>query len=230
MAADNWHLLAKRAEKMMLEGVGSGLPESAIAVPLHGERAFLRTFATRAQDCGALFMPRGRTNQHPRLPQRNRGADRSSTTRRRSDRRTVRLSANGLTVDKAAQLAELALLARESVRPEPGVVEPRRIHRCGERAASTLRPLCAEFNERKEDLGTIFTEGVLTLDLESLCQRFERMHHGLGKLRSTYRADKKAIAAIARLGKPSRDVISALPGPRVAAPHVAAEGCRVSPC
>ena len=74
-----------------------------------------------------------------------------------------------------------------------------------------LQPLCAAFNERREQLGRVFTDDVLTLDLESLCQRFQTVHTGFGKLKGQYRADKKTVAAVARGGKASKDVVALLP-------------------
>jgi hypothetical protein len=74
-----------------------------------------------------------------------------------------------------------------------------------------LQPLCAAFNERRERLGRIFTDDVLALDLESLCQRFQTVHTGFGKLKGQYRADKRTVAAVARVAKASKDVVALLP-------------------
>jgi very-short-patch-repair endonuclease len=115
-----------------------------------------------------------------------------------------------MTLGRAVELAELALLAGESARPEAGWVNPAVVEAV-EQAAASLQPLCAAFGERREKLGRVFTDDVLTLDLESLCQRFETVHTGLGKLKGAYRADKKTIAASTRWGKATKETIALLP-------------------
>lgn len=119
------------------------------------------------------------------------------------------LPATGITLRRAAELAELALLAAEPDRPEPGWINPAMIEGV-EQAARTLQPLCAAFNERRDQLAAIFTDDVLALDLESLCQRFQSVHGGLGQLRSAYRIDKQAVAQVARVGKATKEVIGQL--------------------
>jgi hypothetical protein len=115
-----------------------------------------------------------------------------------------------ISLDRAGQLAELGSLAGQVARPEPNWINPATVGAV-EHAAKVLQPLCAAFNERREQLGRVFTDDVLTLDLESLCQRFQMVHTGFGKLRSQYRADKKTVAAVARGGKASKDVVGLLP-------------------
>ena len=120
------------------------------------------------------------------------------------------LPLSGISLARAGQLAELASLAGQVARPEPEWINPATVGAV-EHAAKTLQPLCAAFNERREQLGPVFTDDVLTLDLESLCQRFQTVHTGFGKLRGQYRADKKTVAAVARAGKASKDVVALLP-------------------
>ncbi len=120
------------------------------------------------------------------------------------------LPTSGTTLGRAVQLAELALLAGESARPEPGWVNPAVVETV-EQAATSLQPLCAAFADRREMLGHVFTDDVLTLDLESLCQRFATMHTGLRKLKGAYRADKKTVAAATRAGKATKETIALLP-------------------
>lgn len=104
------------------------------------------------------------------------------------------LPLSGITLARAGQLAELASLAGQVARPEPEWINPATVGEV-EHAAKTLQPLCAAFNERRDQLGRVFTDDVLTLDLESLCQRFQMVHTGFGKLKGQYRADKKTVAA-----------------------------------
>ena len=120
------------------------------------------------------------------------------------------LPLSGISLARAGQLAELASLAGQVARPEPDWINPATIEAV-EHAAKILQPLCTAFNERREQLGRVFTDDVLTLDLESLCQRFQTVHTGFGKLRGQYRADKKTVAAIARTGKASKDILALLP-------------------
>ena len=120
------------------------------------------------------------------------------------------LPPSGLSLARAGQLAELASLAGQVAKPEPEWINPATVGAV-ERAAKTLEPLCAAFNERREQLGQVFTEDVLTLDLESLCQRFQTVHTGFGKLKGQYRADKRTVAAVARSAKASKDVVALLP-------------------
>ncbi len=116
----------------------------------------------------------------------------------------------GATLNRSAELAELALLAGASDRPEPAWVNPTTFAAV-EGAARALQPLCSAFNERREQLGSIFADEVLSLDLEGLCQRFSSVHRGLGKLRSAYRTDRKVVAQVARVEKATRQVVGELP-------------------
>ncbi|SRR5579875_176035 len=120
------------------------------------------------------------------------------------------LPATGVTLRRAAELAELALLAGSQARPEPTWLNPALISTI-EEAARVLQQLCTAFNERREQLGNVFTDDVLSLDLQGLCQRFRHVHRGMGKMRRTYRGDKRAIARVARSGKATAAVISQLP-------------------
>ncbi|MHB8244085.1 MAG: DUF3320 domain-containing protein [Acidimicrobiales bacterium] len=120
------------------------------------------------------------------------------------------LPTTGMTLKRAAEFAELALLAGEPVRPEPAWINPAVIAGV-EEAARTLQPLCTAFNDRRAQLAQVFTDDVLTLDLESLCQRFQTVHRGLGKLRGAFRVDKSAVAQVARVGKATPEVVGQLP-------------------
>ena len=121
------------------------------------------------------------------------------------------LPVSGITLGEADELAELALLAGSPARPEATWVNPALIATV-EEAARTLQPLCTAFNQRRDQLGRVFTDDVLALDLQGLCQRFQSVHRGMGKLRNAYRADKRAIAHVARSGKATGEVVGQLPG------------------
>jgi REase_MTES_1575/Protein of unknown function (DUF4011)/AAA domain len=120
------------------------------------------------------------------------------------------LAADAVTVHRAGELAELGALAGSSTRPEPEWLNPALIDGV-ERAARALEPLCSQLADLEERLGAVFTDDVLNLDLESLHQRFETVHRGFGKLGSTYRNDKKMLAAATRTGKATKSVIALLP-------------------
>ena len=61
-------------------------------------------------------------------------------------------------------------------------------------AKETLEALVISFRRMRGELGETFSDDVLELDLAGLIGRFETAHHGLGKLKGGYRADKKAVA------------------------------------
>jgi hypothetical protein len=116
----------------------------------------------------------------------------------------------GLSPRRAIELIDLALLAADAARPEPEWVNPATIESV-EQAANTLQPLCDSFAGKRDQLGSVFTDDVLALDLEGLCQRFATVHKGLGRLKGSYRQDKKTIAAAARTGKADKSAIERLP-------------------
>lgn len=123
---------------------------------------------------------------------------------------TFELPTAPMTLSRAADLAELALLAGEAIRPEPEWVDPTRIASV-EEAAKLLEPLCAALNDRRTRLLGTFSDDVLALDLDGICRRFDVTHVGLGKLRSGYRVDRDAVARVARVGKATKEVIAQLP-------------------
>lgn len=120
------------------------------------------------------------------------------------------LRGTDMTFGKAKRLAELALLAAEPAKPEPLWISPANIAEV-EQAVRVLEPLCRAFTEQQARLGPVFSDAVLELDLESLCPRFERVHPGFGKLSNSYRADKRSVAGVARIGKATKEVIALLP-------------------
>lgn len=115
-----------------------------------------------------------------------------------------------LTVVRAAELAELGLISRGPVHPEPEWINPARLPEI-EQAVEILQPLCLAFNDWRERLGHVFTDDVLAVDLESLCNRFQSAHSGLHKLRSTYRDDKRTVASVSRAGKATKEILALLP-------------------
>jgi hypothetical protein len=120
------------------------------------------------------------------------------------------LPVRGITLSRARQLAELGLLVGHAALPEPEWINPAVVGAV-DRAAKMLQPLCISFRERQAQLGKVFKDDILTLDLETLCERFASVHSGLGKLRRQYRIDKQTLAGVARVGKVSKAVLALLP-------------------
>lgn len=124
--------------------------------------------------------------------------------------RTFGLSASRVSLTRALELTELGDLAAEEARPESDWVRPGLIDSV-EEASDVLRPLVSSFAERRDGLEGVFTDQVLTLELESLCARFKDVHTGVGKLRGAYRADKRTVASATVTGKATKEAISLLP-------------------
>jgi very-short-patch-repair endonuclease len=115
--------------------------------------------------------------------------------------------------DRAVELAELAALCAVEAKPESNWLTPSGLQRA-RRARETLEPLVEAVRRCREQLGGIFTDDVLDLDLEGLIMRFESAHRGFGKLRGAYRDDKRAVAEVTRTRKVSRQVLELLPAAR----------------
>ncbi len=79
-----------------------------------------------------------------------------------------------------------------------------------EQAAAVLGELLADFRARQAALAGVFTPAVLELDLPALRARFADVHHGLGKSRKAYRADKHALAACTVAGSVTKEVLARL--------------------
>jgi REase_MTES_1575/Protein of unknown function (DUF4011)/Protein of unknown function (DUF3320)/AAA domain len=123
------------------------------------------------------------------------------------------LPAVELTVDRAVELAELGALSVVPTRPEADWLSPAGVAAAQE-ARDVLRPLVDALKEQRAALGQTFTDEVLELDLDGLITRFDSVHRGLGKLRGSYRTDKRAVALVTRGGKASAELISLLPAAR----------------
>lgn len=120
------------------------------------------------------------------------------------------MSTSSISLARAADLADLGSLAAESARPEGNWINAGVIEAVGQ-AVEALEPLVSSFSERREELGSVFTDEVLALDLETLCARFAKVHTGLSRLRGAYRADKRTVAGATRTGKATKEAISLLP-------------------
>ena len=125
--------------------------------------------------------------------------------------RTFGLPTQGITQERALELAELADLVNRPERPEGNWVISARAE-AARLALDTLRPLVESFRAHRSRLGGIFTDAVLDpdLDLETLSVRFEVVHTGLGKLKRGYRADKRVVAATTTNGKADKAALAQL--------------------
>ncbi|MEV6908674.1 DUF3320 domain-containing protein [Amycolatopsis sp. NPDC051071] len=115
------------------------------------------------------------------------------------------LPKDALTLDRAAELAELGSLADSPNRPEASWLNPA-VQAALTQAADTLSELHGEFHRRREDLRGVFRDEALALDLVALDARFAKVHRGLRKLRRAYREDKQALAECTVLGKVDAEV------------------------
>ena len=112
------------------------------------------------------------------------------------------------TVAEVHGLATVAAQADRSVRPEPAWASRRAAGEVAQ-ALDVLEPLTVEYQQRRQALLKVFQEPVLDLDLHGLVERF-RHHTGVRRLSKAYRQDKRAVAAVSRTGKASKQVLACL--------------------
>ena len=114
-----------------------------------------------------------------------------------------------VTLDRAREVAELAALISEPVRPPAGWFAPG-AERQLELAIGELEPLVQEWQSFRAELSPLFKRVVLDADLQALVARFERVHRGLRKLGGEYRVDKRSVAALTVAGRADGQAILAL--------------------
>lgn len=110
------------------------------------------------------------------------------------------LPTDRISLDRAAELAELGALVDSASRPESPWLNPA-VQAALNEAVRVLGELLTEYRGRQQELREIFTDDVLELDLADLQVRFADVHRGLGKLRRAYREDKRSLAACTVTGK-----------------------------
>jgi REase_MTES_1575/AAA domain/Protein of unknown function (DUF3320) len=104
-----------------------------------------------------------------------------------------------VTFSEAADLLTLTRLAEETDRPERAWLSaPGR--QAARQASEALSCAWRALADAETGAGPYYTSTALGQDLDGLVQRFEKDHHGLGKLSGEYRADKKAVAAFTKEG------------------------------
>jgi hypothetical protein len=113
------------------------------------------------------------------------------------------------TFQRASQLVELARFVGSPTPPESRWLSPV-VQEQLRTAISVLNALVDDYRERQENLATVFTEDVLSLDLVGLKTRFDERHRGLAKLGRSYRADKRTLAACTVTGKVTKETLARL--------------------
>jgi len=115
-----------------------------------------------------------------------------------------------MSLDRAAEIAELGLMIGLQERPEADWLNPRLLQSLLE-AATVLAALAQDFRSKRKVLEETFTERVLTLDLDGLSLRFRQVHKGPFKVfSSAYRTDRKALAGCTQAGKVTRGALAQL--------------------
>jgi hypothetical protein len=114
------------------------------------------------------------------------------------------------TIGDASTLASLGRLGGEVHRPERVWLNPTTLSEI-EVELPQVTEVCLRFREQREALTPTYAPAVLDLDLRPLLDRFEHEHRGLGRLQSTYRADKKVLRSVSSDGRWHKALIERLP-------------------
>jgi len=122
--------------------------------------------------------------------------------------RAFGMSIGALTLRRCDQLAELSSLIGSATPPESRWLSPF-VKASLVEAEAVLKELVGDYRQRRQGLSSIFTDGVLDLDLVALRARLGT-NTGLRKLGGTYRADKKLLAGCVVGGKVTPAVIEKL--------------------
>lgn len=120
------------------------------------------------------------------------------------------LTEPSITVERVREIATLGSLAASVDKPEAHWLDATTLPTVVQ-AKQALESLVLSFRQMRDELGSTFSDDVLDADLEGLISRFEKTHHGLGKLKGGYRTDKKAVASTTRSGRFTHEVLALLP-------------------
>ncbi len=124
--------------------------------------------------------------------------------------RLLGLPDRGLSLGRARAYAELALLAENPAKPQPGWLNPAVQAAVGE-SMTVLGPLTDLVRQHERSMREVFTDEALSLDLAALNTRFRESHHGWGRFSGQARADRRTLKAVAVRGKVDRRLIERLP-------------------
>ncbi|KWW99028.1 Uncharacterized protein LI90_660 [Carbonactinospora thermoautotrophica] len=94
-------------------------------------------------------------------------------------------------------------------RPERAWLSPAGLE-AAQAAADALRHATAQLDAAETAARAYYTDAALDADVEGLAERFTTLHKGLRKLRSQYRADKRAVAAFTADGVSQDDALGHL--------------------
>lgn len=109
------------------------------------------------------------------------------------------------------ELTELGELAGSATPPEASWLDTPSLA-TAEEATKVLEEHVTEYLRHRRALTEVFAESVLDLDLQGLCVRFETVHRGWRKLLPAYWRDCRTVAACARSGRATKDVLARLRG------------------
>ncbi|SIS10713.1 Part of AAA domain-containing protein [Microbispora rosea] len=114
-------------------------------------------------------------------------------------------------VDEAANLCELAAFSAADPKPQAEWLDSRSRH-AARNAARELKTALNELDQARARARDLFSEKILSSpDLLGIAQRFAENHHGLSKLSSAYRRDKKLLLALAVTDKWNKTIAERLP-------------------
>jgi very-short-patch-repair endonuclease len=115
-----------------------------------------------------------------------------------------------ISLGRAMELADLALLAGAPTRPEEGWFNPA-LQKTLDEACRVLATLVEHYREQQAAVAEVFTDAVLEIDTQALQQRFATVHRGFRRFSGACRADKRLLATCARTSTFSRKAVDLLP-------------------
>ena len=113
------------------------------------------------------------------------------------------------TIERASDVARLAMLAADADRPEPEWLNSAVIARVAE-CLNVMDAVVEHANRRENALREVFTPAVLELDLPSLIVRFRETHKGLKRFSGAARSDRKLIKSVSVSGRCDKEVLAQL--------------------
>jgi len=115
-----------------------------------------------------------------------------------------------ISFSRALELARLANHAAATDLPEADWFTLAGLSRARD-AIQRLRPLLARVRTLREDLSMLFKREVLSLDLQTLCVRFQSTYRSVFRwLNSDYRRDRRALKLVTRSGRVRRQELARL--------------------
>lgn len=114
------------------------------------------------------------------------------------------------TLPKLQARLDLVSCSLSSHRPRIEWLSSRRFN-AAQAAFSALSSKCAEVEGLDLEVGQLWTREVIEHDVAQLHRRFVELHHGIRKLSSQYRQDKKRLKSLGQPGTSVRQLIFSLP-------------------